>query len=231
MTSKTPTSRRAVLALAGLLVLGGGGAVVVGVTQDGGHDQPALVASADAAPPAEPAAPAPPATPAPPAGTPAQSTAPDPEPSVAAPSTLTIDSIGVSSPLITLGLADDGTIAVPQPGPDYDSAAWFDGSPRPGAVGPSVIEGHVDSAKGGPSVFYRLGDLEVGDEITVAREDGGSTTFAVTGSQRYAKDDFPTLAVYGNTERPELRLITCGGPFDASTGHYRDNTVVFARAV
>lgn len=224
MTSRTLKSRRTMLVLAGSLVLGGGGAVVVGATADG-PDQPALVASADAAPPAVPA------PPAPPAGTAEGSAAPDPQPPVAAPSSLTIPSIGVSSPLITLGLADDGTIAVPQPGPDYDSAAWFDGSPRPGAVGPAVIEGHIDSAEGGPSVFYRLGDLAVGEEITVAREDGGSTTFAVTGSQRYAKDDFPTLAVYGNTEGAELRLITCGGEFDESTGHYRDNTVVFARAV
>jgi hypothetical protein len=31
------------------------------------------------------------------------------------------------------------------------------------------------------------------------------------------------------TRRPALRLITCGGSFDRSTGHYRDNVVVYAR--
>ena len=33
----------------------------------------------------------------------------------------------------------------------------------------------------------------------------------------------------GQTRAPELRLITCGGPFDQATGHYLDNVVVFAR--
>ena len=42
------------------------------------------------------------------------------------------------------------------------------------------------------------------------------------------KTDFPTLDVYGNTDSPELRLITCGGPFDSSAGSYVDNVVVFA---
>jgi hypothetical protein len=27
---------------------------------------------------------------------------------------------------------------------------------------------------------------------------------------------------------PQLRLITCDGPFDRSTGHYTENLVVFA---
>jgi hypothetical protein len=35
--------------------------------------------------------------------------------------------------------------------------------------------------------------------------------------------------VYGDTKgRAELRLITCGGAFDQSTGHYVDNIVAFA---
>ena len=49
--------------------------------------------------------------------------------------------------------------------------------------------------------------------------------------QAYPKDDFPTLEVYGNTDGPELRLITCGGEFDRGTGHYVDNTVVYASLV
>ncbi len=227
MTSTDRRSRRWPTALAAVLVVGGGGAVAVG-TQAGadGPDQPALVASADAGVPTNPSGP----TGAPPAPS-ASSSAPAERAAVAAPSTVSIPAIGVSSRVIALGLAEDGSIAVPQPGPDYDLAAWFSGSPRPGADGPSVIEGHVDSEEDGPSVFSRLGELEPGDAISVARRDGSTADFEVTGSQRYAKDDFPTLAVYGNTDGPELRLITCGGSFDAATGHYRDNTVVFARAV
>jgi LPXTG-site transpeptidase (sortase) family protein len=144
---------------------------------------------------------------------------------------ISIPAIDVRSDLITLGANPDGTLQVPQPGPDYDKAAWFDGSPRPGDVGPAVVEGHVDSAENGPSVFYSLGTLTAGDRIVVARADGSSVPFEVDEVRVVPKDDFPTLEVYGNTEGPELRLITCGGPFDSSAGHYEDNVVVFASQI
>jgi hypothetical protein len=34
--------------------------------------------------------------------------------------------------------------------------------------------------------------------------------------------------VYGRTAGATLRLITCSGTFDRSSGHYLDNTVVYA---
>ena len=49
----------------------------------------------------------------------------------------------------------------------------------------------------------------------------------VTAVEQYPKDAFPTEEVYGPTPTPELRLITCGGAFDRSTGHYVDNIVAF----
>jgi LPXTG-site transpeptidase (sortase) family protein len=133
----------------------------------------------------------------------------------------------VDSELVSLGLNPDGTLAVPT-GPDYDKAAWYNGSPTPGSLGPSVLEGHVDSAANGPSVFYRLGEVKAGDSIEVDSLDGTTSTFTVSRVEVYPKDAFPTMEVYGDTERPELRLITCGGDFDPATGHYRDNTVVYA---
>jgi LPXTG-site transpeptidase (sortase) family protein len=142
-----------------------------------------------------------------------------------------IPSIEVRSDLLTLGANPDGTLQVPRPGPDYDKAAWFDGSPRPGNTGPAVIEGHVDSAENGPSVFYSLGALTAGDRIEVARADGSTVAFEVHDVRVVPKNDFPTFEVYGNTAGPELRLITCGGPFDGASGHYEDNVVVFARRV
>jgi hypothetical protein len=53
-------------------------------------------------------------------------------------------------------------------------------------------------------------------------------TFLVTKVERYAKDRFPSAAVYGPIDHAGLRLITCGGDFDSSSGHYRDNIVVYA---
>ena len=149
----------------------------------------------------------------------------------AKPVSLTIASIGVSSAVNTVGLAADGSVDVPQPGPHYDEAAWFTGSPTPGQLGPAVIEGHVDSASAGPSVFYRLGAVHIGDTVDVARADGSTARFAVTAVRSFPKDKFPTSLVYGDTAQAALRIVTCGGTFDTKTGHYRNNVVVFATLV
>lgn len=150
---------------------------------------------------------------------------------VSAPASLHIPAIEVSSPLNSVGLNPDRTMQVPAPGPRYDQAAWYRFSPMPGELGPSVIIGHVDSAAGGPSVFYQLGALKPGERIEVTRVDRSTATFAVDAVRSYPKDAFPQQTVYGDTTSPELRLITCGGNFDASTRSYRDNTVVFASQV
>lgn len=93
----------------------------------------------------------------------------------------------------------------------------------------AVLADHVDSRAGGPAVFFRLGELTVGDEVLIGRADGSTAVFAVERVARYPKDAFPTLEVYGDTDHAALRLITCGGAFDRATGHYVDNVVAFAR--
>lgn len=144
---------------------------------------------------------------------------------------LSIPAIDVQSVLNPLGLDGAGALEVPARGPHYDEAAWFTGSPYPGETGPTVLLGHVNGRGGAPSVFYRLAELGIGDVVTVSRPDGTQVTFEVYDSQRYQKDEFPTQAVYGDTAGSELRVITCGGDWDASVGHYRDNVVVYARLV
>jgi sortase (surface protein transpeptidase) len=118
-----------------------------------------------------------------------------------------IPSISVTSSLDRLGRAADGTVQVPE--------RW------------AVILGHVDS-KRGPAVFFRLRELRRGDEIIVTRAGGSSVRFAVERTEQYDKRRFPTEAVYYPTLTPALRLVTCGGEFDATAGHYRSNVIVFA---
>lgn len=148
-----------------------------------------------------------------------------------APTRLVIPSIKVSTPLLILGQAADGSVAVPPPGPHYDQAGWYRYSPTPGSIGPAVLVGHIDSKQGGPSVFFRLGELRPRDTIRIARADGSIAVFAVDDVRRFRKADFPTALVYGNTAHAALRLITCGGPFDKGSGHYLDNVVVTASLV
>ena len=134
-----------------------------------------------------------------------------------------IPAIGVVAPLVSLGISADGTLEVPR----YEEAGWYGGGSRPGDPGPAVIVAHVDSVAG-PAVFYRLKDLGPGDVVHVDYRDG-SVTFAVRESHSFAKSRFPTAAVYGATDRPELRLVTCGGTFNRSTGSYDSNLVVWAK--
>jgi hypothetical protein len=143
----------------------------------------------------------------------------------ARPAWLSVPAIGVRTRLVDLGLNKNGTLQVPA---STAVAGWFAGSPRPGTVGSAVIAGHVDS-RTGPGIFFWLRTLRPGEHVYVGRADGTMAEFTVTAVRTYAKDQFPTVAVYGSVPDAELRLITCGGVFDRSLGSYLSNVVVFAR--
>lgn len=227
---RNPTShRRLGQILAGAAVLLGiGGAATVGIGLQGAQGAPAGSASiplpaASAGPTSRAQAPAPlPATPAPNA-----SPAPQPHLARSVPTRLKIPAIGVDTPLMQLGLKSDGTLEVPP----YDKnapAGWYRGSPTPGQIGPSVIVGHVDTYKAGPTVFYHLAQMHKGAAVSVTRKDGSTAHFVVDRVENVPKNHFPQLEVYGNTDRAELRLITCGGDWNPAAHDYADNTVVFA---
>lgn len=144
---------------------------------------------------------------------------------VADPTRVVIAAIGVDATLTSVGLRDDGEMAVP----DFGLAGWYDEGPRPGEAGPAVVVAHVSSRKG-PDVFERLDELRPGDRVVVERQDGTSATWAVTHSEQADKDDLPVDRIWGDTHRPVLRLITCGGTIQAD-GHYDDNVIVYAEPV
>lgn len=144
-----------------------------------------------------------------------------------APVKISIPRIGVDADIMSLGTNPDGTVQVP-PLQQALLAGWYEPGPSPGEVGNAVIVGHVDSAAIGPAVFYSLGALQPGDTITVSRQDGSSASFRVDSVSAHPKDDFPTEQVYGPSDRPGLRVITCGGQFDEASGDYPDNVIVFA---
>jgi hypothetical protein len=146
------------------------------------------------------------------------------------PVSVDIPAIGVNSKLLDLGVNSDGTIEVPSLETSAGEAAWYKYSATPGQIGASVLEGHVDSYQG-PAVFFRLGALRPGDTIDVTLADGITAIFRVTGVREYLKTEFPAKAVYGGTDYAALRLITCGGAFDYTTGHYLSSTIVFASLV
>ena len=143
------------------------------------------------------------------------------------PVSVDIPAIGVNSKLLHLGVSAGGVIQVPSLDTEASEAAWYKYSATPGQIGASVIEGHLDSYQG-PAVFFRLGALRPGDNVDVTLADGITAVFRVTGVRQYLKSKFPAKTIYGATGYAALRLITCGGTFDYTTGHYLSSTVVFA---
>ena len=225
--------RRAAIALGAAVLLLAGGATVAAVAAQPGAGTGTGTGS-DAQGPAPTAAPSSSASPGADPGSGAAGSFQDPAaqsytapPAGATPERVQIPAIGVDSGLEDLGLGAAGELDPPRA---WESAGWYRDGTVPGAVGPAVIAGHVDSGSG-PAVFVDLAKLAVGDEIQVTLSTGTVETFRVTGSERTPKATFPTSDVYGSTPTPSLRLITCDGTFDRSTGHYVDNLIVFADLV
>ena len=140
------------------------------------------------------------------------------------PIALAVPALGLDTRLVGSRTGPDGALQVPA---DPSRAAWYVDGPAPGDLGPAVLVGHLDSRQG-PGVFAGLKGLHEGDELDVRRADGTTVAFAVREVATYAKRDFPTARIYAGSGAATLRIITCGGDFDAATGRYRSNTVVYA---
>ncbi|WFE30029.1 class F sortase [Solwaraspora sp. WMMD791] len=145
------------------------------------------------------------------------------------PVSLTIPSLRLQAAVHDVGLADDGTIAVPELN-RHNEAGWYVASPTPGENGPAVIVGHVDTTTG-PSVFYQASTLQPGAKIQIRRMDGSVAVFEVNSVERFDKSSLPAERVYADYSRPGLRLITCGGQWVGGSTGYADNVVVFASLV
>jgi sortase (surface protein transpeptidase) len=166
-----------------------------------------------------PASPSPSAPPPPPAFTAVREVARSP-----VPARLRVPDLGVDAAIGPVGKAADGSVEVPE---QADDVGWYDGGARPGEPGPAVLLGHVDTTSG-PAVFVRLPQARPGTVIEVVGVDGSVQRFGVDRVQSFPKTRFPTEEVYLPGLEPELRLVTCGGRFDRTTGHYVDNVVVWA---
>ncbi|MFF4386037.1 class F sortase [Streptomyces sp. NPDC001552] len=186
----------------------------------------AALAGCGGAPAADPAAdPAPHVSPA--SAAPAEAPAAGPM-TASEPVRVRIPSAGVdASPILGLGLTADGAVEVPSVA-DADKIGWYTKGVTPGQTGPAVLIGHFDTARG-PAVLKDVSRVRTGEEITVSRADGTTAVFRVRELEQVGKNEFPTAKVYGDTARPELRVITCGG--ELTDGHRPDNIILYADLV
>jgi len=213
MTVGSP--RRAPLLIVGGLVL----LIVVGVAAVRSRPAPTVGAAAVTA--LASAAPAPARYPA------AGEAAADDE---VAPARLRIPALKLDAAVSAVGVdAETGEVDVP---PSVDRVGWYRFGPGVTATaGSIVVAGHVDSADQGRGAFFRLSSLEPGDTMTLAGPGGEDRVFAVVARERYRKTRIPLAEYFARDGAPRLTLITCGGPFDNRTRHYRDNIVVTAEPV
>ena len=144
-----------------------------------------------------------------------------------APARLRVPALDLDATVAAVGVdAGTGEFDVP---PSVDRVGWYRFGPGMTATsGSIVVAGHVDSADQGRGAFFRLSSLEPGDTMTLSGPDGQDREFEVVARERYRKTRIPLDRYFARDGAPRLTLITCGGPFDAKTRHYRDNIVVTA---
>jgi LPXTG-site transpeptidase (sortase) family protein len=141
---------------------------------------------------------------------------------------LIIPAIKVDADIESLGLAPDGSMAVPK-GPD--DVAWFNQGPRPGENGTSVIAGHEGWKDNIPAVFDDLYKLKKGDTISVEDETGTTTVFVVRESQTFSENENAASVFSSSDGRAHLNLITCEGTWDEVSQSYSNRLVVFTDKV
>ena len=144
------------------------------------------------------------------------------------PHEVSIPAIALDAPVAAVGAPGDrGELAVPA---SWTTVAWYQDGPMPGQVGSAVMAAHVDY-DGHPGVFFHLRSLQQGTTVIVTALDGSMQRFVVLAVQEFAKLALPVDELF-RTDGPKLlRLVTCGGAFDARDRVYADNVIVTAAAV
>jgi LPXTG-site transpeptidase (sortase) family protein len=142
------------------------------------------------------------------------------------PMRLIIPSIAVDANIQSVGLFwnGDGSMGIPT---NFTDVAWYNGGPLPGEPGSAVIDGHLDGKNVAQAVFYKLGDLKVGDLVEVIDNKGKTLQFKVVGSKEYAYNATTTDIFAGDVSKARLNLITCAGDWDKATKLYSQRVVIF----
>lgn len=157
---------------------------------------------------------------------PAEATAAAPEKAAPAPPTrVSIGSIDLAARVRPVGVASSGQMQLP---PDPRVLGWYRFGPTPGQPGSTVLAGHLDSFEHGLGPLVRLRDVAVGDRVRVRARGGGVSTYSVVSVERFPRESLPPR-LFARSGAERLRIITCGGEYDAGAGGYQQNLVVTAR--
>lgn len=136
---------------------------------------------------------------------------------------------GTTAPVLSAGLNPDGSFAVPEL---PSQLGWWTGGARADdPFGSMVIAGHVDSKQYGLGALYHLDNVRRG-QVIEARAGTRSQRYRVTSVANVPQARLARgTSAFRQDIDHRLVLITCGGPFDRSRGHYTENVVVVATPV
>jgi hypothetical protein len=148
---------------------------------------------------------------------------------IVSPNRIEIPKIHANAPIIPVGTTDDGELVVPL---DPHKVGWWRYGAKPGAtVGTAILAGHINYS-GVTGEMAAIGRLNPGDTVYVFGKQNAQrkheVRFTVTGVRTYHKTHLPYQQIFDQHSAGRIAIVTCGGPFDASTGNYLDNIVVFA---
>ncbi len=170
---------------------------------------------------------------------------------VPVPLQLEIPSIGVTTPVLGVGVTSGDVMDAPE-GPIHDpvweEAFWYRGSAVPGAISTALIAGHVNGPRGTPGVFGSIGLLKPGGLIVVHdTRTGLDVRFVVTHSVSFTLDQTTEKSVLteiygagpvaGTTPQrakdglSHLTLVTCAGAFQTGIGTHDHRLAVFATRI
>lgn len=142
---------------------------------------------------------------------------------------ITMPDLGVDMPVTSVGVEPTGQMELPV---DPAVAGWYRfGADAASTEGNVVLAAHVDAPDYPIGPLAKLRDAGPGATVVVEASDGTSATYAIESVTYYEKSALPTDELFTRDGQKSLVIITCGGPFDPSTGSYRDNVVAIARTL
>lgn len=143
------------------------------------------------------------------------------------PHMILIPRLHARAPIVHVG-TQDRELVIPL---DPHVVGWWDGGAKVGARrGTALLAGHINYS-GVAGTLGDIGRLRPGNRMYVTGlhdEKLVRLGFRVTGVRTYRKTSLPYKKIFSQRSVGRLAVVTCGGPFDSSTGNYEDNVVVFA---
>ena len=145
----------------------------------------------------------------------------------ASPTRVSFTGTPVAADLVPVAALASGALQLPD---DPAQVGWWVGGAAPGEPdGTMVLAGHI-AGSGRSGAMSVLLDAEPGQPVTVEDRGGSAYQYRIVSRSTSPKASLDP-ALFATDGAPRLVLITCGGTFDAASGHYTDNVVVIAEPI